>query len=253
MKSAILITARLKSTRLPMKVLKDICGKPMIVHMLDRLKLATIPDDIIICTSTVEQDDPLEQIAISEGVKCFRGDPDDVLLRLSEAANEFKVETVINCTADNPFVDPIYIDKLYNYHCDNNYDFTKINGLPFGVFSYAISPNAMIEACSIKTEKDTEVWHGYFMETNHFNWGILEVDDSSIYWPELRLTVDTKEDFDLISKIFNELYQPGNVFSLNDIIDLCKSNPALPLINSDVQQKPGLPIKIKDSIKNKSD
>lgn len=245
MKSAILITARLKSTRLPMKVLKDICGKPMIVHMLDRLKLATLPEEIIICTSTVEQDDPLEQIAKSEGVKCFRGDPDDVLLRLTKAAQEFEVETIINCTADNPFVDPIYIDKLYKYHCDNNYDFTKINGLPFGVFSYALSLNAMIHACDIKDETDTEVWHGYFMETNHFNWGVLQVDDNSVYWPDLRLTVDTKEDFKLITSIFKELNKHGKVFSLENIVKLCREHPSLPLINSDIKQKPGLPIKVK--------
>ena len=68
MKSAILITARLKSSRLPMKVIKSLSGVPMIVHMLDRLKLANIPEEIIICTSTVAQDDPLEQIAKEQGV-----------------------------------------------------------------------------------------------------------------------------------------------------------------------------------------
>ena len=79
MNSAILITARLKSERLPMKVIKPISGVPMIIHMLDRLKLAKTPAKIIICTSTLEQDDPLEQIANEQGVECYRGDPDDVI------------------------------------------------------------------------------------------------------------------------------------------------------------------------------
>ena len=69
MKSAILITARLKSTRLPNKVTKIIHGRPMIKHMLDRLKLAQIPNKIIICTSTITQDDPLEKIAKTR--KCY--------------------------------------------------------------------------------------------------------------------------------------------------------------------------------------
>ncbi len=139
MKAAILITARLKSTRLPYKVIKPIHGQPMIKHMLDRLKLAKVPEKIIICTSPVAQDDHLEEIAIQEGVECFRGDPEDVLLRLSDAAEAFGVETVLNCTADNPFVDPVYLDQLYEFHMDQGNEFSKINGLPFGVFSYAIS------------------------------------------------------------------------------------------------------------------
>ncbi len=245
MKTAILITARLKSTRLPMKVVKLIHDKPMIVHMLDRLKLAKTPEEIIVCTSTVAQDDPLEEISNQEGVKCFRGDADDVLLRLTNAADEFDVETVINCTADNPFVDPVYIDLLTEYHHNNRYDFTKINGLPWGTFSYAINLAAMKRACQLKDESDTEVWHGYFMDTGYFNWGALELEDHAVQWPDLRLTVDTPKDFELVTCIFDELYEPGKVFPLSDIVNLCRSKPELPRINSSIEQKPGIPIKLK--------
>lgn len=253
MKTAILITARLKSTRLPMKVVKTIHGKPMIVHMLDRLKLAEKPEEIIICTSTVSQDNQLEEIAVQEGVKCFRGDADDVLLRLTNAAEAFGVGTVINCTADNPFVDPEYIDYLVAYHIKNNNDFSKIEGLPWGTFSYAINPSAMEKACNIKNEIDTEVWHGYFMDTGLFKWGKLLVKDPEVLWPELRLTVDTPEDFVLISRIFDELYDGKNVFPLRDIISLCRRKPELPEINNTIKQKPGIPIKVKTESKNEND
>ena len=146
MKIAILITARLKSTRLPMKVIKPIHSRPMIAHMLDRLKLTQRPDDIIICTSPVAQDDPLEKIAQQEGVLCYRGHPEDVLLRLTNAAKEFGVDTVISCTADNPFIDPGYIDRLADFHLKHNYDYSKTEGLPFGTFSYALSYQAMVRA-----------------------------------------------------------------------------------------------------------
>ena len=245
MKSSILITARLKSTRLPYKVIKPIHETEMIVHMLDRLKLADHPQEIIICTSGVAQDDPLVEIAAKEGVKCFRGDPDDVLLRLTDAAVENQVDVVINCTADNPFVDPIYIDKLYEFHLQQKNDFTKIEGLPWGTFSYAINTEALKEACEIKLEKDTEVWHGYFMDTGHFKWSALGVTDEAVLWPELRLTVDTPEDFEMTTRVFDELYQPGKVFPLADIVDLCRRKPEIPAINMDVIQKVGLPIKLK--------
>ena len=246
MKTAILITARLKSTRLPMKVIKPIHGKPMIIHMLDRLKLAKIPEEIIICTSTVSQDDPLEEIAEQQGIKCFRGSPEDVLQRLTDAAEIYNVETVINCTADNPFVDPVYIDKLYEHHIKQDNEFTKIEGLPWGVFSYAISSDALKKVCKIKNETDTEVWHGYFMDTGRFKWDALEVNDESVLWPDLRLTVDTPEDFEMVTKVFDELYTSKSVFPLSDIVELCRNKPEIPAINENVMQKAGIPIKVKE-------
>ena len=245
MKSAVLITARLKSKRLPKKIIKPIYGKPMIKHMLDRLKLAKFPNKIIICTSTVTQDDPLEKIANQENVICYRGDPEDVLLRLKNAAEKFDVETVINCTADNPFVDPIYIDKLYDHHIEEGNEFSKIEGLPWGTFSYAISPKALKKACELKNETDTEVWHGYFMDTGNFKWSSLRVTDENVLWPDLRLTVDVPEDFEMVAKIFDKLYDGTNVFPLSEIVKLCRTNPEIPEINKFIMQKIGLPIKLK--------
>lgn len=245
MKTAILITARLKSTRLPKKVLKPIQGKPMLAHMLERLKLANSAEEIIIITSPIAQDDPLVELAEQEGVKCFRGDPDDVLLRMATAAEEYGVDTVISCTADNPFVDPVYIDRLATFHAQQQHDFTNSEGLPWGVFSYAISTPALKKACEIKAEKDTEVWGGYFTQTGRFNWGTMKITDPAVCWPELRLTVDTPEDFALVEKIFTELYRPGQIFPLEEIVALCRRREDLVLINSGVQQKAGLPIRLK--------
>jgi spore coat polysaccharide biosynthesis protein SpsF len=240
MKTAILITARLKSTRLPMKVLKPIQGRPMISHMIDRLKLARNPGEIIICTST-------EEIAEQESVGCYRGNPDDVLLRLTRAAEEFSVDTVVNCTADNPFVDPEYIDRLVDFHHALGYDYSCCRGLPLGTFSYVISYPAMLRACEIKQENDTEVWGGYFTQTGLFAWDEMPVDPE-VNWPQLRLTVDTPEDFELITRIFDELYTPGLVFSLEDIVELCRCKPELVAINAGIEQKPAKPIKISGGV-----
>ena len=245
MSTAIIITARLKSTRLPMKVIKPVMGKPMICHMLDRLKLAKSPEKIIICTSTVSQDDPLEEIAARESVDCFRGHPDDVLLRMTNAAEQQKIDTVVSCTADNPFVDPVYIDHLVAFHLSHHNDYSRIQGLPWGVFSYALSYPAMVRACEIKDQTDTEVWGNYFTETGMFRCGVLDVKDPEFFWPDLRLTVDTPEDFELIVSIFDELYKPDEIFSLKSIVGLCRKRPDLPALNKNIKQKPGLQIKLK--------
>ncbi|TLS66738.1 hypothetical protein FEF65_09465 [Mariprofundus erugo] len=245
MKIGILITARLKSTRLKEKVLKPILGRPMLHYMVERLRLAQRPSEIVICTSTIGQDDRLCEFAQAEGIRCFRGDPDDVLFRMLSAAEAFDVDTIVSCTADNPFVDPVYIDKLVDFHLAGDFDFSRIEGLPFGTFSYALKRDAIKKACEIKDEVDTEVWGGYFTQTGLFKCGVLEVVDSNVKWPELRLTVDTQEDFDMISEIFAKLYNSNSTFSLEEIVQLCRDNPELVALNSSVKQKVSLPIKLK--------
>ena len=248
---ALFITGRLKSTRLPLKAQRLIKGRPMICRMIDRLKLAQRPNQIVLCTSTVEQDDPLEEIARQESIECFRGDPDDVLLRLTNAAEKFGVDQVLSCTADNPFIDPEYLDRLIDFHLEKDHDFSRTEELPLGVNAYAVSYEAMKRACKIKAESDTEIWGPLFTDTGHFKWGVMDVDES-VRWPELRLTVDTPEDFALVTKIFDELYEPGKVFPLSAIVDLCRRRPDLVAINATVQQRPSRQFKLKAGVENAS-
>ncbi len=189
MKTAILVMVRLGSTRLPQKAIKPIMGRPMICHMLDRWKLASRPEQIIICTTTLPEDDPLAEIAEQESVYCFRGHPDDVLLRLTMAAQQFSVDTVIVTSGDNPFQDSEYIDRLVDFHQQNGYDYSRSEGLPLGVYAWALSRPAMIRACQIKDTSDTAGWLGYFTEIGLFSWGGMPVDPE-VNWPQLRLTVD---------------------------------------------------------------
>jgi spore coat polysaccharide biosynthesis protein SpsF len=72
--------------------------------------------------------------------------------------------------------------------------------------------------------------------------------DPEVNWPQLRLTVDTPEDFELITRIFDELYTPGLVFSLEDIVELCRCKPELVAINAGIEQKPAKPIKISGGV-----
>ena len=91
MKTAFLITARLKSTRLPKKVLLKVQGKPLIIHMINRIRHAKNINKIIICTSTNSQDDPLEEIANQQKIDCYRGSEDDVIQRLLDTAKKFRL------------------------------------------------------------------------------------------------------------------------------------------------------------------
>lgn len=245
MKSAILVTARLKSTRLPRKALREVGGRSLLAHLLDRLKLAERPDEIVICTSTVAEDDPLEELADAEGVACFRGDPDDVLARITAAAVAHDLDVAVSCTADNPFVDAPSIDALIDYHVAQELHFTRIDGLPWGSFSYALDRRAMERAIELTGTRDTEVWGGYFTQTGLFDCGVLEIDDPDLRWPELRLTVDVPEDFALVERIFDELGATENTFPLQDVVRLCRAKPDIAKINAHVTQAAAKPIVVK--------
>jgi spore coat polysaccharide biosynthesis protein SpsF len=241
-KTAIVITARLKSQRLPLKAIRPILGRPMIGQMIERLKQSKLADTIILSTSALTADDPLEHIAKQEKISCFRGHPEDVLVRMRDAARAFGVDTIISCTADNPFTDPHYIDELVKFHHEGDYDFSRLEGLPLGAFSYALSLEAVERACKLKSTTDTEMWGPWFTETGEFRCGMLGVDDAKVAWPELRLTVDTPEDFDMVSRIFGLLHDRGRAFSLEEVVSLCRKMPELPAMNSHVVQRTAPPL-----------
>lgn len=245
MKTVVVITARLKSSRLPLKVIKPLLGRPMISHMLDRLKQIEGVQHIVICTSYLSQDDPLEAIARREGVECHRGHPDDVLQRLCEGAGRFGADVVIHTTADSPLVEASCIERLVNHHLQEGNDLTITTGLPIGTYAYASLHPALVRACEIKDTTDTEFWGGYFVETGLFQVGRFHVSDSAVSRPDLRLTVDTPEDFELMTRIFEALYREGRIFTLADVVSFCDANPQLMTMNSKVEQSTPRPIRLK--------
>lgn len=241
----LLITARLKSTRLSKKALLPLSGKPMLARMIERLQLCRSLDTIAVCTSDLAEDDPLADLASTMKVECFRGDPVDVLRRIRDGAHALGLRTVVSATADNPLVDPVWAGRLIRLHLDSHADFGRISGLPFGTFCYTISRGALDRACEIKNADDTEVWGGYFAETGLFRTVVLEVDDPTVRHPEYRLTVDTPEDYQLMSRIFSSLHRDDGIFPLQDVIRLLQANPDLAAINVDIQQAAPKKIRVK--------
>ena len=231
MKVGYLITGRLKSTRLPKKLLLEIKGKPIINHMIDRLKLAKQVNEIIICSSTNNQDKPLADIAKQNNIQCYFGDPDDVLVRLLKAADKFNLDYILNITADCPFVDPGYADKMVNKYIETNADLIRQFDLPHGVFSYGIKVEALRKVVSLKDSTDTEVWGRYFVDTGIFDVLDLDVENEKHRRPGLRMTLDYQEDFEFFQAVFDELYIENKVFSLTQILNFLDRKPEIIEIN----------------------
>ena len=233
MKVGYLITGRLKSTRLPKKLLLKVKGKPILSHMIDRLKLAKNVDEIIICTSDNEQDRPLGILAKENNISCYFGDPDDVLVRLLGAAEKFNLDYILNITADCPFVDPNYADMIVEKFIETGSDLIRQFELPHGVFSYGLKVDALRKVVSIKDSSDTEVWGRYFTDTGLFKVMDLDVKNTNHKRPGLRMTLDYPEDLEFFNAVFDALYEKDKVFSLSEILNLLDKNPEIIEINKD--------------------
>ena len=112
-KTAAIIQARMGSTRLPGKVMKNLKAKPVLWHVIERVKQAENIDEIIIATTTHERDKIIFEKAKEWGVKAYRGSEEDVLERYYEAANNYETDTIVRITSDDPLVDPFIVCLLY--------------------------------------------------------------------------------------------------------------------------------------------
>jgi len=223
----------MKSSRLQLKAMREIKGEPMIKHIIDRLKLAKNADKIILCTSTNKQDDILVDVAMGEGISYFRGSEEDVLERLLEAAKKFKIDFMVNVTADNPLVDFIYIDKMIDIFKNKNADYITCKKLPWGTFSYGLKVKALEKVVNEKKSKDTEIWGKIFESYDDLKKIDLEVE-ADLNHPEIRLTVDEEADLNLIKKIFDRFYNGKNDLDNKKIVKFLLENPHIKDINKGI-------------------
>ena len=233
MKVGFLITGRLKSTRLPKKLLLEICSRPILCHMIDRIKLSKMVDEIVLCTSTNKQDDPLEELAHKEQISVFRGDEDDVVKRLYDASVQYNLDYLLNITADCPFVDPVYADEIVKAYESTGADLIRAFGLPHGAFSYGIRPPALKKVIEIKEDRETEVWGRYFTDTDLFNVYDLPIENPLHRQPGLRMTLDYPEDLAFFEAVFDHLYKEDSIFSLDEILNFLQKHPEIVMINRD--------------------
>jgi len=239
MRVATIIQARTTSTRLLGKALMKIEGKPMVWHVVNRLKFSKILNDIILAIPDTKKNDILERFAKDNKVKYFRGSEEDVLSRYYEAAKKFNVDVIVRITSDCPLIDPQIVDLLIKKYLSSTADYvsnslkrTFSRGLDVEVFSLKVLEKAHKEA---KENYQREHVTPYIYEHPEiFKLQNIEAK-GKLKHPELRLTVDTKEDLQLIREIYKHLYKPGKIFYAEEIINLLNRYPELVKININVK------------------
>ena len=232
----------MRSTRLPGKVLMPILGKPMLELMIERLRRARTLDGIVVATTDGEADQPIADLAERLGVGCFRGSEDDVLARVLGAARAHGADVIVETTGDCPLHEPALIDKVVADFRLGGADFVS-NILPHttprGTDCRVFTTDALDE---IDRTSDDPADHEHV--SLHF-WEHPEkyrLRNVATELPadvvDLRLTVDTPEDFELVRRVYEALYPRNPEFTLSDVLELLRGDPDLARINQEIRQKP---------------
>jgi spore coat polysaccharide biosynthesis protein SpsF len=235
----------MKSTRLPKKVLLPLKGRRFLDHMIERLKLAKNPSEIILCTSPLEEDDILIEVAKENNIKYYRGHSDDVMSRIYNGAKKYGADIICSTTGDNAFTDPIIMDKMIEFFEENNADFVFCKDLPVGIQTYIIRMSALEDAIENKDAVDTEIWGGYLNRPELYRVFTYKINNPLYHHPEWRLTLDYPEDFQLFKRIFDELYTDENIFSFKEIMTLLSDKPDIIKINKNKEQLKAPKLKFK--------
>jgi spore coat polysaccharide biosynthesis protein SpsF len=236
------IEARMSASRLPGKVLKNVCGIPTLAHMVRRLKRSAFIQDVVIATTTNPKDQAICELAAREKVGCFQGSEEDVLARVCDCHKGYGTDIVVELTGDCPLIDVYWVDRAIEKFLEGKWDFvsncipmTFPRGLDCKVFAFkdlqwmadSIADNAVREHVSL-----------YFYEVGgRYTLGVVEAPQWLRY-PEYRWTLDTQEDFEFITQVYDALYQKNNYFSSWDIIHFLNKNPHIVQINTHIEQKP---------------
>ena len=243
MKVVCLVQARVGSTRLPGKILKEICGKTILHHEIDRLKKCKEIDEIVIATTDKEDDDKIVNEAKKLSVKYFRGSENDVLSRFYYSAKENNADIVVRVTSDCPCIDFEILDKMLIYfkekykekqvdYLSNTIKRTYPRGYDIEIFTFSALEKSYINA---KKEYEREHVTPYIYDkTNNFLKLSFENKDD---YSEYRVTLDTIEDFIVIKNIFENLYYKNPYFKLNDVVQYLNDNLHIVDINKHIEQK----------------
>jgi spore coat polysaccharide biosynthesis protein SpsF len=238
MKTVMIVQARMTSTRLPGKVLKEVLGKPLLEYQIERLRRIPSVDKIVIATTVNTMDQPIVACCNRLGMAYFRGSEEDVLSRYYGAAIEQQADVVVRVTADCPLIDPEVCEQAITYFIENkdNYDYLRLEHYPRGLDTEVFSFKGLEECFREATaQPDREhVTPFFYRQPERYRVKKLYCPEDSSHH---RWTVDTPEDFELVGRIISELYPNMNHFNFVDVLALLKMNRSWCSINEEVRQK----------------
>lgn len=236
MNTVAIIQARMSSSRLPGKILMELAGKPMLLNILERVSRAKKIDKIVVATSNEQTDDEVESFLKKHDYNCFRGNLNNVLDRFYHCAKKYDSNIVVRLTADNALVDPGIIDEAIDVFRKENVDYLYYKAsLPLGMCIEVFSFDALEKAYSEATNLECLEHVTPYIRNNTHLFKVLNYKNAAEEnHSGLRFTMDTKEDFEFVSNIYNQF--SSNDFSYKDVMGVLSSHPDWVMINANVKQ-----------------
>jgi spore coat polysaccharide biosynthesis protein SpsF len=238
------IQARTGSTRLPSKVLADLCGAPLLAREIERVRRARLVDDIVVATTTSSADDAVVALADQLGARWYRGSELDVLSRMNGAAREASAELVIRISGDCPLVDPSVIDRvvatLERRGKELDYVTTEPpSTFPKGLDTEALYADVLERVARMATSRSAREHVTFFIYGESPSLfraeSISDAQDNS----DQRWTVDTPSDLALVRRLYEDLdlANGGAGHSYRDIVAYVRANPSVRAINAHETQR----------------
>jgi glutamate-1-semialdehyde 2,1-aminomutase/spore coat polysaccharide biosynthesis protein SpsF len=237
-----IIQARMGATRLPGKVLAEIAGRPMLWHVVNRVRIARSVDKVVVATSNRSSDDAVAEFCVQNDIEFFRGSETDVLDRFYQTAKHFNADVVVRITADCPLIDPQVVDMVVSTYLEGGYDYvtntlryTYPNGMDVEVFSFAALEKAWREA---RLPAEREHVTPYLRASGRFRVFNVE-NEADLSKRNLRWTVDEPADLEFVRAVYARLGGDKQPFGLSDILELLDKEPDLMQINSGIIRNEG--------------
>jgi spore coat polysaccharide biosynthesis protein SpsF len=241
MKTIATIEARMTSSRLPGKVLLPAGGKPMLQHLVERLRAVSSLDGIVLATTINSSDDELEKFAGYIGIDCYRGSEEDVMSRVIGAGSSVNAEIIVEITGDCPIIDPQIIEQTIRMYYANPADYVSnahIKSYPNGMDTQVFLLETLKRSADMTDDKlDHE--HVTLHIRNHpeiFS-QVQLVAPPELNWPELGLTLDEPADYELLKQIIEHFGNKNPLFSCLDVVRLLRERPEWVAINHEVLRK----------------
>jgi spore coat polysaccharide biosynthesis protein SpsF len=240
-KTVATIEARMTSTRLPGKVLAECCGKPMLELMVERLRLVPELDQIVVATTVNATDAPVEALARRLGIGFWRGSEDDVLQRVLDAARAHEADVIVELTGDCPLIDPAIVSRVIRAYRAAKVDYCAnvlTRSWPIGMDTQVFATDVLADvAC--RTADPTDHEHvSLFIYRHPEIYRLLGIEaPADERRPDMRLTLDTSEDLQVIRALFTALRADDPGFPVARMIAWLDAHPDIARINATVKHR----------------
>jgi spore coat polysaccharide biosynthesis protein SpsF len=228
MKIIATIEARMTSSRLPGKVLFHANNKPLLGHLVNRLKQVVSIDEIVLATTINHQDDVLVEFAKEYGISCYRGSEIDVLQRIVDAANTARADIVAQISGDCPLIDPVIVEQSIQMLL-NNKQAVYLNsgkGYPGGIGFQVFYLDTLKKSVDIADSALSREHVGLSVRKNPELFSRVNlIAPPDLNWPELELVVDELEDYQFIKKLIEHFGDENPYFGCREIIQLLVERP----------------------------